>query len=210
MRSNRLKSIGYTLRNVYARWTGAYRKNVAAFACITDFQRQKLIAAGYEAERVTVIPNGIDAPTSYDLTGGNYVAYIGRLSYEKGYDLLIEVARRNPSIPFRFAGAKREQSDMEIPGNVEFMGYLQKEELSDFICHSRFVVCPVAVTRVSLWLFSKLLATANLLLGRLMVVLPSYRPGRAAIGDLFDLIIFVIWSKKWYRCEPSRRDCQIG
>lgn len=67
---NRLKSIGYTLRNVYARWTGAYRKNVAAFACITDFQRQKLIAAGYEAERVTVIPNGIDAPTSYDLTGG--------------------------------------------------------------------------------------------------------------------------------------------
>ena len=139
---SRLKSIGYTLRNVYARWTGAYRKNVAAFACITDFQRQKLIAAGYEAERVTVIPNGIDAPASYDLTGGNYVAYIGRLSYEKGYDLLIEVARRNPSIPFRFAGAKREQSDMEIPGNVEFMGYLQKEELSDFICHSRFVVMP--------------------------------------------------------------------
>lgn len=139
---SRLKSIGYTIRNVYARWTGAYRKNVAAFACITDFQRQKLIAAGYEAERVTVIPNGIDAPTSYDLTGGNYVAYIGRLSYEKGYDLLIEVARRNPSIPFRFAGAKREQSDMEIPGNVEFMGYLQQEELSDFICHSRFVVMP--------------------------------------------------------------------
>lgn len=57
-------------------------------------------------------------------------------------DLLIEVARRNPSIPFRFAGAKREQSDMEIPGNVEFMGYLQQEELSDFICHSRFVVMP--------------------------------------------------------------------
>ena len=49
----------------------------------------------------------LNAPTSYDLTGGNYVAYIGRLSYEKGYDLLIEVARRNPSIPFRFAGAKR-------------------------------------------------------------------------------------------------------
>ena len=34
---NRLKSIGYTLRNVYARWTGAYRKNVAAFACITEY-----------------------------------------------------------------------------------------------------------------------------------------------------------------------------
>ena len=42
-----LKSVGYTLRNVYARWTGAYKNNVDAFACITDFQRRKLIEAGY-------------------------------------------------------------------------------------------------------------------------------------------------------------------
>ena len=105
---SRLKSLGYTLRNVYARWTGAYRKNVDAFACITDFQRQKLIAAGYDAQKMQVIPNSVEVPDSYLPIEGSYVAYIGRLSYEKGYDLLVEVARRNPSIQLRFAGAKRE------------------------------------------------------------------------------------------------------
>lgn len=139
---SRLKSLGYTLRNVYARWTGSYRKNVDAFACITDFQRQKLIAAGYDAQKIRVIPNTVDAPESYLPTDGNYVAYIGRLSYEKGYDLLVEVARRNPAIQFRFAGAKREQTDIEIPDNVQFMGYLQKEELANFIRQARFVVMP--------------------------------------------------------------------
>lgn len=139
---SRLKSLGYTLRNVYARWTGAYQKNVDAYACITDFQRQKLIAAGYDAQKIWVIPNSIDAPKSYSSIQGDYVAYIGRLSYEKGHDLLVEVARRNPTIQFRFAGAKREQTDIEIPDNVQFMGYLHKPELNAFIRQARFVVMP--------------------------------------------------------------------
>ncbi len=137
-----LKSLGYTLRNVAARWSGAYKKNVDAFACITDFQRQKLIAAGYEANKIKVIPNGIDVPTTYTPIKGEYVAYIGRLSYEKGYDLLIEAARRNPDINFCFAGATREQSKLPISPNVTFKGYLRGEELTDFIRQSRFCVMP--------------------------------------------------------------------
>ncbi|WP_373133628.1 glycosyltransferase, partial [Bacteroides salyersiae] len=90
------KSIGYTLRNVYARWTKAYLRNVDMFACITEFQKKKLIEAGYDKNKITVIPNSIDAPCSYTPTSGEYIAYIGRLSYEKGYDLLVEVARKHP------------------------------------------------------------------------------------------------------------------
>ena len=136
------KSIGYTLRNVYARWTKAYLKNVDMFACITEFQKKKLIEAGYDKNKITVIPNSIDAPCSYTPTSGGYIAYIGRLSYEKGYDLLIEVARKHPEIKFCFAGAQREKNNTEIPENVVFKGYLQKKELSKFIQESRFIVIP--------------------------------------------------------------------
>ena len=129
------KSIGYTLRNVYARWTKAYLRNVDMFACITEFQKKKLIEAGYDKNKITVIPNSIDAPCSYTPTSGEYIAYIGRLSYEKGYDLLVEVARKHPEIKFCFAGAQREKNNTEIPKNVEFKGYLQKKE-------SRFIVIP--------------------------------------------------------------------
>ena len=136
------KSIGYTLRNVYARWTKAYLKNVDMFACITEFQKKKLIETGYDKNKITVIPNSIDAPCSYTPTSGEYIAYIGRLSYEKGYDLLVEVARKHPEIKFCFAGAQREKNNTEIPKNVEFKGYLQKKELSKFIQESRFIVIP--------------------------------------------------------------------
>ena len=64
------------------------------------------------------------------------------MSYEKGFDLLIEVARRHPEITFRFAGAQRSATSIEIPENVNFVGYLHGKELEDFIRNSRFIVMP--------------------------------------------------------------------
>lgn len=137
-----LKSVGYAARNAVARWSKAYSECVDKFACITDFQRKKLIEAGFAANKITVIPNSTEVPASYTPSIGNYVAYIGRLSYEKGFDLLIEVAHRHPEIAFRFAGAQRSATNIEIPGNVTFMGYLHGKELEDFIRSCRFIVMP--------------------------------------------------------------------
>lgn len=138
-----LRSVGYTLRNVYARWTGAYRKNVDIFACITGFQKKKLIEAGFDKNKIVVIPNSIDVPLiECEIVRGDYVAYIGRLSYEKGYDQLVEVAHRHPEIQFCFAGAKREDSNVTFPDNVHLMGYLKGEDLNLFIKQARFVVIP--------------------------------------------------------------------
>ena len=136
------KSVGYTLRNVYARWTGAYKNNVRTFACITEFQRKKLIEAGFDKNKIVVIPNSIDIPLKYETTFGSYVAYIGRLSYEKGYDLLVEIARKYPEIQFCFAGAKREATNIAFPKNVQLMGYLKGKELEHFIKNARLVVIP--------------------------------------------------------------------
>lgn len=138
-----LKSTGYTLRNFVARETGAYRKCVMRFACITEFQKKKLIQAGYEKGKVIVIPNSIDIKhDDVQYTEGEYVAYIGRLSYEKGYDLLFEIARRNPNIRFCFAGATRDSVDGELPDNIELKGYLRGSELDTFITKAKFVVMP--------------------------------------------------------------------
>ena len=136
------KSVGYTLRNVYARWTGAYKNNVRTFACITEFQRKKLIEAGFDKNKIVVIHNSIDIPLKYETTFGSYVAYIGRLSYEKGYDLLVEIARKYPEIQFCFAGAKRENTNIAFPKNVQLMGYLKGKELEHFIKNARLVVIP--------------------------------------------------------------------
>lgn len=137
-----LKSVGYAARSAVARLTKAYSECVDQFACITDFQRTKLIQAGFPANRISVIPNRMDDPASYTPSKGKYVAYIGRLSHEKGFDLLIEVARKHPQIAFRFAGAQRSATTIKIPENVTFMGYLYGKDLEDFIRNACFVAMP--------------------------------------------------------------------
>lgn len=136
-----LKSVGYAARNAVARYSGAYRKCVERFACITDFQRRKLIQAGYDASKMAVIPNAVVATLDYDPAVGTYVAYSGRLSREKGVDLIVEVARRHPEITFKFAGALRDSDIVEnLPTNVTLVGYLHGEDLNAFYKGAAFFV----------------------------------------------------------------------
>lgn len=136
-----LKSIGYAARNAVARLKRHYLDCVDLFACITDFQRRKLIAAGFPAEKIVVIPNSMDADADSEPRPGSYVAFSGRLSREKGVDLIIEAARRNPEIPFRLAGAARDKELIgNLPANVELTGYLSGQSLSEFYANARFFV----------------------------------------------------------------------
>lgn len=136
-----LKSVGYAARNAVARLKRHYIECIDKFACITDFQRRKLIEAGFPAEKVTLIPNSVDVTDESIPPVGDYVAFCGRLSREKGIDLIIEVAKRHPEIPFKLAGECREANLVEnLPSNVELVGYKAGNELTEFYRNARFMV----------------------------------------------------------------------
>ncbi len=136
-----LKSVGYAARNAVARLRRHYIDCVDMFACITDFQRRKLIEAGFPSKKITVIPNSMDADVNVEPKKGDYVAFCGRLSHEKGIDLIIEVARQHPEIPFKLAGAARDKDLIEnLPVNIELMGYLSGNDLKEFYNNARFFV----------------------------------------------------------------------
>ena len=143
---NRLRSLGYALRNMVARKTRTYLNCVDYFCCLTEFQKQKLIAAGFDKEKIGVIPNCVEyiEPQSEPLPecGTDYVGYVGRLSEEKGYDLLLEVAQRHPEIEFRFAGTLRDNQEIEIHSNAKLCGQLTSEQLAKFYTNARFIVIP--------------------------------------------------------------------
>lgn len=135
------KSIGYAARNAFARLQRFYIDNVDVFACITEFQREKLIESGISADKITVIPNSIDAMENDKFHVGDYVAYSGRISDEKGVDLIIEVAKRHPEIPFRLAGAIRNfELVRNIPSNVILMGHINGAEFEMYNSNARFLI----------------------------------------------------------------------
>lgn len=136
-----LKSIGYAARNAVARLKRHYIDCVDKFACITDFQRRKLIEAGFPAEKVILIPNSVDVTDESMPPVGDYVAFCGRLSREKGIDMIIDIARRHSEIPFKLAGECRESNLIEnLPSNVELVGYKTGNELTEFYRNARFMV----------------------------------------------------------------------
>lgn len=141
-----LKSLGYAARNALARIRRHYMDCVDRFACLTSFQKQKLIEAGFPEEKLTVIPNSIDLkgglPHAPEVTDSpSYIAYSGRISHEKGVDIIIETARRNPTLRFKLAGQVRDKELVEnLPQNVELMGFLSGDSLEDFYRNASFFV----------------------------------------------------------------------
>lgn len=143
---SRPRSLGYALRNWVARKTKAYKDCVDYFCCLTEFQKQKLMAAGFDSKKIAVFPNSVKyiEPSKDQLPDNarDFIGYVGRLSEEKGYDMLFEVARRHPEMEFRFAGALRDNTLTEVPSNVKLYGQLSKEELARFYTEARFIVIP--------------------------------------------------------------------
>lgn len=130
-------SFGYALRGWWSRWMGYFSGNVDCFLALSDFQRDLLSRdTGIPRERFVVVPNAIDPeampqPTHLPATR-DYVAYAGRLSPEKGIDILFEAARLLPDVAFRVAGRVAEGYVLPpVPPNVELVGQLDRQGIAD-------------------------------------------------------------------------------
>ena len=75
---------------------------------------------------------------------GQFVAYVGRVSAEKGIDTFLDAARNLKQRPFRVAGSTIYMPLIakSAPANVSFDGFLSGRDLDDFFNQSRFVVFP--------------------------------------------------------------------
>jgi len=140
-----LKSLGYAARNTWARLTRRILDGVDVFIVQSEFQRQVFAARGISADRIEVVPGmAPDVAGSPEMSTGEGVAFVGRISPEKGIETLVEAARIVPDIPFAVAG-----DDAGLPGirqaapaNVRWHGFLRGEQLTDLYRSSRIVVVP--------------------------------------------------------------------
>jgi glycosyltransferase involved in cell wall biosynthesis len=149
-RNNILESIAYALRSTVARVFRLFHNNVDVLIVLSPFGQEKLLQAGYDAEQIAIIPNStsveVKEATAHKPVG-EYVAFAGRLSSEKGVDILLAAANRMPDIPFKIAGDGPALPELKTraPRNVEFLGRLGFSDLLAFYRKSLALVVP------SLW-----------------------------------------------------------
>ncbi len=126
-----------------------YFRHVRRIITPSAFARRKFIECGLDAGKIEVIHNFVDtgalAP-SYG--GGDYAISFGRLSSEKGIESLIDAAALAPRIKVLIAGEGPLRDHLEArraaagAGNVELLGYVNKEDLMPLVRDSMFVVVP--------------------------------------------------------------------
>lgn len=126
---------------------GTWRKEVDVYIALTDFARNKLIQGGLPAQKVVVKPNFVDPDPGYQEGKGNYALFVGRLSPEKGIDLLLNAWQHlSQSIPLKIVGDgpladQVKQTTDQIP-HVEWLGRQPIEEVYRLMGDAKFLVFP--------------------------------------------------------------------
>jgi glycosyltransferase involved in cell wall biosynthesis len=128
---------------------GAY-DGVGVFISPSRFLADRMAKAGVHPTRMHVLNNFVHARvlTPKRSPGGN-VAFAGRLSYEKGVDVLIKaVARLGPGVELDIAGDGPERAGLEAlaaaraPGRVHFHGRLPKERAMELVRSAAVLAVP--------------------------------------------------------------------
>lgn len=124
--------------------TQMWEKHVHRIIALTEFGRNKLIEGGLPGNRMVVKPNFVeyeDLPHNKSERHG--ALFVGRLSTEKGADILIEAWKSLPDIPLRIVGDGPERARLEAiaPANVTFCGLLSRENVrQEMRCASALIM----------------------------------------------------------------------
>ena len=129
---------------------GTLERFTDVFVCPSAFMRDKMLLGGFNADKLKVVcnfidPVKIDRLSSLDCTQkADYYAYVGRLSQEKGVETLLKAASELP-YKLKVAGGgplAEEMKDKYAGANVQFLGHIDAEAVSELLAHARCVVTP--------------------------------------------------------------------
>lgn len=125
------------------RWAGTWHRKVSRFVALNDFCRRKFIEGGLPAARIVVKPNFVEAPAAPAVAapraGG---LFVGRLSPEKGLDLLADAVRGLPADAVTVIG-EGEHADLARDAfGARFLGFRPLPETLATMRAAAFLVVP--------------------------------------------------------------------
>lgn len=124
-------------------WTEA----VDQYYALTDFARAKFIEGGLPAEKISVKPNFIDPPPEAGRGSARSAVFVGRLSPEKGIDVLLS-AWRELHLPLKLQVvgdgplAPAVQAAAERDARIQWLGRRTPDEVLSIVGEALCLVMP--------------------------------------------------------------------
>jgi glycosyltransferase involved in cell wall biosynthesis len=147
-RGSALLSVPAALTVTVARRRHVWQRDVSRFLALEESAIPTLIASGVPEDRITLRNNFVASPGLRGLrpSESDTVAYVGRLSPEKGPQVLLEAWRRAapPGLRLQIFGDGPLRGPLEglhVPG-VTFMGRIERREVLSALQSARALVFP--------------------------------------------------------------------
>jgi glycosyltransferase involved in cell wall biosynthesis len=125
-----------------------WERHVAVFLATTEFAKERFVVGGLPAERIWVKPHFVadPGPPTATPSRSRTVLYVGRLSKEKGPDVLIEAIGmlQDCNLEWVFVGTGPEEETLRRRAGprVRFAGLLTPEQVRDQMRRARALVFP--------------------------------------------------------------------
>lgn len=143
----------FTAPVVFAEWLHSVRNTwqtaIDAYITLTDFGKKKFIQCGLPEKKIFVKPNFLTYPRNLSTSPQQYAIFIGRLSKEKGVNVLIDALKylNNFSLKLIGDGPMRQKMEAEVKSQgleqtVEFLGKRSHTECMELLKSSRFLILP--------------------------------------------------------------------
>ncbi|MBQ2932959.1 MAG: glycosyltransferase [Clostridia bacterium] len=142
--NSKIKSLLGVIEAYFYSFLKTYKK-VDLYICPSTFLENKLIySSGIYSGKTFTIHNFIEKNNILAKTDceNSYVVFVGRLSKEKGVELLANIAKLLPDIEFVVAGSGPDDEVLKNIPNVTLKGFVTGKELTDLMANARLLIAP--------------------------------------------------------------------
>lgn len=145
-RNSRLLTIGPALMSSVHRVAGTWWNHVSAYVALSEFSRNKFLEIGLPNEKIFVKPNFV-TDGGVGTGNGNYALFVGRLSPEKGIDVLLSAWKRiGPRLRLKIAGTgpleQEVRSCAAVNPAVEYLGQTSLTETYELMGSALALIFP--------------------------------------------------------------------
>lgn len=121
---------------------GTWRDKVTRYVALSEFARERFIAAGLPAERIRVKPNFVEGGPRQLPRVRHGGLFVGRLTTDKGVGVLLEALRQCGPAEVRVAGTGPLQSLVAQQLGEAYMGFATADQVAVRMREAAFLVLP--------------------------------------------------------------------
>lgn len=120
---------------------GTWQRGITRYIALNDFCRDKFIAGGLPARRISVKPNFVDFEAPGEESRNGFL-FVGRLSPEKGLTVLSQAVRMMDHVELRIAGSGPQAAVLAGLHGVELLGALARPRVQEEMRRANAIVVP--------------------------------------------------------------------